>query len=415
MTQSPSLEQGTRPGPLAGVRVLDLTSHVAGPFASRMLADYGAVVVKVERPGGGDTARTMGPFPGGTPHPERSGMFLSLNTNKRGVVIDLATDEGREVALRLADRADILIEGFRPGVAQRLGLGYDALKARRQALVYCSISNFGQSGPYRDYSLNDFTLYAMGGAMHATGLPDREPIKLGARTQLVHGGYVAAAATLMTYYGATRSGSGDWLDIALFETAMGSVDRRLAHLTAHAYTGKLQGREPDWGGGFPTGVYPCTDGYFFLSGGGRFFARIAEMLDQPDLAADPRFASPEAQRDPMRREEFESTIFLPWLLVRTRQEALVAAQEAGVLSGVINTMADVRESPQFAAREFFVDIDHPEAGTLPYPSAPFRMPISPWAIRGPAPLLGQHTDEVLGEMGYDADSISRLRVAGVVQ
>jgi len=380
-----------------------------------MLADYGADVVKIERPGGGDIARTMGPFPRNELHPERSGMFLSLNTNKRSAVVDLATESGREVAWRLVDRADILVESFSPGVADRLGLGYEAVKARRPALVYCSISNFGQSGPYRDYVLNDFTLYAMGGAMHATGLPDREPIKLGARTQLVHGGYVAAAATLMAYYGAVRTGLGDWLDVSLFETAMGSVDRRLAHLTAHAYTGKLQGREPDWGGGFPTGVYPCSDGYFFLSGGGRFFPRVAAMLGQPELADDPQFSSAAAQRDPVRRQEFEATVFLPWLLVRTREEALVAAQEQGVLSGVINTMSDVRESPQFAARNFFIDVVHAEAGTLPYPSAPFRMPASPWAIRAAAPLLGQDTDEVLREVGHDDGTIAWLRRTGAVE
>ena len=403
------------PGPLAGVRVVDFSWYVAGPFCARMLADYGADVIKVERPRVGDPARSFGPFPGDRPHPERSGAFLSLNTSKRGITLDLRAPEGLEIASRLVAEADVVVEAFSPGVMEGLGLGFQALAVSASQLVYCSISNFGQSGPYRDYQLTDFTLYAMGGAMHATGLPDREPLRLATGTQLIQGGYIAATAALMAYYGARRSGIGDWVDVSLFETAMGSIDRRLTHLTAHSYAGGLQRREPQWGTGYPTGFYPCNDGYVLITGGGQFFPRVARMVGRPELGIDARYATDEAQRDPARREEFEATVLLPWILELTKEEVCLAGQEAGVLCGAVNTVADVMRSAQFLERGYWAQVDHPETGELPYPGAPFKMSRTPWAIGRPAPLLGEHNRDVLvEELGVPVRRFQRLQRAGVI-
>lgn len=400
---------------LAEVRVLDLTQAIAGPYATKLMADLGADVLKIERPDLGDPARRAGPFLRDEPHPERSGLFLHLNTNKRGITLDLRSVFGREVVRELARDADILIESFRPGTMDRLGLDYATLSAINPNLTYTSVSNFGQTGPYRDWKGSDIVFYAMGGSMHSTGMPEREPLKLAGTVCQFQAGNMAAAVTLMAFYGARYKGIGQYIDISIFETQAGSVDRRLQYLVGYAYAGYITSREDNVSGtSFPSGVYPCKDGFFDVSGGGQFFSRACQMIGRPELAEDPRFSTPAARQDPSSKEAFEA-IFRPWVLARTKRECMQAGQEAKVYCGAIFTPEDVVQDPHFREREYFVEVFHPETGVLLYPGAPYKLSQTPWAIRRPAPLLGEHNEAVYcGRFGYSLEELAMLRAEGLI-
>ena len=408
-------------GALTGLKVLDFTHYVAGPYCTKLLADFGADVVKVEPPSG-DGARRVGPFPDDLPHPEKSGLFLHLNTNKRGIVVDLKRPESAALVGRLARWADILVENFRPGVADRLGIGYDTLATANPDLIYTSISNFGQTGPYREYRGSEIVFYGMGGEMHSTGLADREPLKLGGNVGLYQAGAVAAVATM----GATLAGAfdtssqhddaiGQHIDVSILETQLGSVDRRQSALLAYQYTGELSHRPASGGsGGFPNAVYPCSDGYFQINGSRMYFPRAVAMLGNPPELITDRWRDPSSQGNSFMQDEFESEHFLPWLLDRTRAEAWQAAQDNRVLSGPINTMSDIDGDPSFNSRGVFTEAAHPLAGNLKYPGRPFLMNRSPWQLRRTAPLLGQHSTEILGELGYADAELRALVDSGLV-
>ena len=415
-------------GALTGLKVLDFTHYVAGPYCTKLLADYGADVIKVEPPRG-DGARRLGPFPQDVPHQEKSGLFLHLNTNKRGIVVDLKSDGAPDVIAPLVRWADIVVENFRPGVADRLGIGYQQLISLNPDLIYTSISNFGQNGPYRDYLGSEIIFYGMGGEMHSTGLADREPIKLGGNVGLYQAGAVAAVATMgaclagsfqsasddATDDDATDSPPSQHIDVSILETQLGSVDRRGSALLAHQYTGELSHRPASGGsGGYPNAVYPCADGYFQINGSRMYFPRAVAMLGHPAELTEERWNNPESQGNPHLQDEFESLHFLPWLLNLTRAEAWQAAQSHRVLSGPINSMADIDADPSFNSRGAFAEIDHPESGRLRYPGRPFIMEKSPWQLRYPAPMLGQHTGHVLGELGFDEPQIAEMESRGVV-
>ena len=418
-------------GALAGLNVLDFTHYIAGPYCTKLLADYGATVVKVEPPAG-DGARRLGPFPGDTPHPEKSGLFLHLNTNKRSLALNLKAQspDAADLIARLAQWADIVVENYRPGVADRLDIGYTQLRQLNPALIYTSISNFGQTGPYRDYRGSEIVFYAMGGEMHSTGLADREPLKLGGNVGLYQAGAVAATATLgavlagaFASYADDADGTddndgnppGQQIDVSIMETQLGSVDRRQSALLAYQYTGELSHRPASGGsGGYPNAVYPCADGYFQINGSRMYFPRTISMLGNPPDLTTPRWQDPAAQGNPAMQDEFESEHFLPWTLERTRAAAWQAAQAHRVLSGPINTMADLDVDPSFNARGVFAETDHPAAGPLRQPGRPFMMDQSPWQLRRPAPLFGQHTAAILTELGYTPEQIDALAAAGAI-
>jgi len=400
-------------GALSHIRVLDFTTQIAGPYCTKLLADYGAGVIKVERPGAGDAARGLGPFPGDIPHPEKSGLFLHLNTNKRSITLDLKSKAGQKIAKQLAAEVDLVVENFRPGVMDRLGLGLGALQESNPRLVMTSISNFGQTGPYRDFKSSDILVYSMGGEMHSTGLSDREPVKLGANVVLYQAGSVAAVGSAGALFLSQDDGPGQHVDVSIMETQTGSVDRRMSALVGYQYTGELSARIPFGAAGYPIGVYPCEDGYFEVTGGLIYFPRVVRMLGDPPELLEPRWYTPESQTDPELKEEFEAH-FLSWTIQRSKAEAWRAAQESDVLSGPLNTMEDVANDQHFIGRGAFAQIDHPVAGCLKYPGRPFVMTESPWEIRRPAPLLGQHNGEILQELGYGPGDQVRLRAQGVI-
>ena len=388
--------------PLSGLRVIDLTHGIAGPYCTKLLAHYGAQVVKVERPGSGDFARSLGPFPGDTPHPEKSGLFLHLNMEKRSVVLDLKTPQGMQTVKDLAREADVLVESFRPGVMERLELGYGVLSQINPDLVVTHISNFGQTGPYQDYQASELTLSALGTAMHRRGFPERYPLMLTSNHVQFQAGNVAAMATLFAWYTREhRDTRGQEVDVSIMETQMASVNGAMTPLLQYQYTGERTHRmQGTLIAGYPQGYYPCSDGYILISAGFRLWAKTVAMLGRPELLQDPHFSTREAHADPYRKEEFEGEIWLPWVLERTMKQAVEECQAYEILCAPIHSIADAMDNnPQAEARDYFVKVDHPHVGTLRYPGAPIYAPKGWWRIRRHAPLLGEHTQEVL-EKGW---------------
>jgi formyl-CoA transferase/CoA:oxalate CoA-transferase len=339
-------------------------------------------------------------------------MFLHLNTSKRGITLDLKDPAGAQIAKDLAATADIVVENFRPGVMDRLGLGYDELEAINPAVVVASISNFGQTGPYRDLKSSDLVAYAMGGPMNITGHADREPLKLAGNIVAMHSGSVAAYASTLALFDAEDSGEGQHIDVSVYETQAGFRDRRVVWLTAHSYTGYL-GSRPDPAVRVASGTRPCADGYVNILGFGPRFRNICEMIGHPELADHPVLSNPAGRSDPEAAYLFDE-YYIPWLMEHTMLEAVTVAQEHHLLAGPINNVEDIFHDPHFAERGFWDPIEHPRAGELTYPGRPFKMYGAELPHRSPAPLLGQHTDEVLSELGRSAEDIAELRERGIV-
>jgi crotonobetainyl-CoA:carnitine CoA-transferase CaiB-like acyl-CoA transferase len=397
---------------LSDIKVLDLTWHVAGPYCTKLLADYGAEVIKVERPGTGDPSRKMGPFPGNRPDPEKSGLFLHLNTNKRGITLNLKSAKGKKILKQLVCDSDILVENFRPGVMERLGLDYETLAQMHPKLVMTSISNFGRTGPYRDYKASDIVEYALGGAMYSTGVPEREPLKLYENTIQHQAGACAAVATMIALYGADIHDRGEHVDISIMETQAGGIDRTPTMRIAYQLTGDVNVRLPTTQA-FASGVFPCKDGYVEMRGGSIWFPKMASMLGMPELLNHPRFSSLIEQTKPEVAEEFLG-ILLPWLQERTKLEVWQAAQEKRMLSSPIYNPEDLVNDPHYHERRFWVDIEHPTAGPVTIPGAPFKMSKTPWRVKRPAPRLGEHNVEILGHLGNSEEDIVRLRQQGTI-
>ena len=274
--------------PLDGIRVLDLTQGAAGPYATKLYADYGADVIKIERPDGGDPMRRIGPFPDDEPHPERAGVFLHINTGKRSVTLNLKTASGQQILQRLAASADLVFENFRPGTLERLGLDGERLAALRPQASLIRLSNFGQYGPYRDFEADDMLLYAAGGVLQVTGVPEREPVKIGLYAPLFLTGAVAAAKSFGALMAADRDGVGQTVDISMQDVLAASMDRGGPNLVAWQYSGSMMHmrmRELRRNA-IPRGVYPCQDGYVFVNGTLQWFDRFCRMIGRPDLIDD---------------------------------------------------------------------------------------------------------------------------------
>ena len=391
---------------LEGLRVVDLTQNVAGPYCTKLLADYGADVVKIERPGRGDVSRLIGPFPNDRPDPERSALFLSLNTNKRSLVVDLKSAEGVGLVKDLVRQSDVLVESFEPRVMPSLGLDYDVLSTVNPNLVMTSISDFGQTGPYRNYHGSEIVDYALGGAYQVGGLAEREPVKLGTNVVQLLAGIHGAAATMVAVAGAALRGRGDHVDVSIMETQAGSCDRRTPMLTGFQYTGWVNKR----GTTAVSGPRPCGDGYMNLFVAITTKDRLFHAIGRPELNEDPRFADVASFSQPENAEALEEYI-LEWLLSRTMREAWLEAQAANLISGPLYSLADVMSDPHFQERGFWEEIEHPRAGKLTYPGLPFFTPSVEREPRRPAPLLGQHTDEVRAEVAEGGTAAAPARPA----
>jgi crotonobetainyl-CoA:carnitine CoA-transferase CaiB-like acyl-CoA transferase len=403
------------PQALDDLLVLDLTHYIAGPYCTKLLADYGARVIKIERPDGGDPCRRLGPFPDDVPHPEKSGLFLHLNTNKESVTLNLKLLRGRQLFMRLVAKVDVVVENFHPRVMTALGLDYPCLRPVNTRLLMTSISNFGQTGPYWDWRAQDLTLYGMGGEMYTSGAAGREPLKQAHNLTLYQGGAVAATAIMVGLMGVRRHGVGQYLDVSLFETQAGSIDRRMTSLVAYQYTGDNPGPGDALPVGIlPSGIFRCQDGHVDIRCTMRWWPRLVAMMEMPELNDDPRFSTEEARLNPVNRAPFLQ-IFHAWLQRHTRQEIVRKAQKVRLPGTAVNTPAQVLDDPHFVERGAFVSVAHPLAGTWKLPGAPSRPSVTPWQIHRPAPLLGQDTERVLRELLCLSDTeIHELRQAGVI-
>lgn len=389
---------------LDNVRVLDLTHHIAGPYATRLFADFGADVIKIERPGG-DIARRLPPFKDGIEHPERSGTFFYLNCNKRSVVLDLKRPEGIDALAALAKTADVVIESFAPGKLEALGAGYGFFRDINPSLPVISVSNFGQTGPYRDYLLSDLVLYAFAGEMYSMGETDREPVKMAGTAALFESGSAIAVGMMGALFASKRHGIGQHVDISLAETHFGGVDRRHATAIAFQFSGRKTLRLASHGGGMPQGIYPCADGYVDFTNAGLRPDRIAEMLGNAEWLADPRYSDPIQRMNPAVIEDWNGN-FITWCIERTKREIWEAARAAKVMCGPMFTMEDLFVDEAFRARGFWSKTEHAELGEVTIPGRPLRMEQGGWQLRRAAPLLGQHTAEVLTEVGLSPEAIT---------
>ena len=355
---------------LAGLRVLDLTQGFAGPFGVKQLADQGADVVKVERPDG-DPMRLAGPFTGDEAHVEKGGLFLYLNTNRRGIVLDLKAAADLECLRRLIARTDLVVESYRPGTLERLGLGFDRMKAWNPLVSLASLSNFGEAGPYRDWELTELIGFALSGPMYPSGLPGRSPLASTENATLAYAGLALAAAALAAVAASRRHGQGHHVRTSIAEAFLAGGERQPL---PYFYNGEIPRRIGDpLRAQFLMGGYACKDGYVAVQGIGRgdsWWPRVFRMMGMPELSRDPRFAN--ATAIARHKAEFDA-VWNDWLMRHTRKEIFDAAAEARFPMAPVYSAADMDVDPHFNARSLFEEIDHPFAGRLRYPSKPFRL------------------------------------------
>lgn len=393
-------------GPLAGIRVLDFTRVLAGPAASLALADLGAEVVKIEPPGVGDETRSFPPFRDGESH-----YYLSINRGKKSIVIDLKTEAGVELAKQLAAKADILLENYRPGVMERLGLGYEALSALNPGLIYCSISGFGMTGPLRDRPSFDIVLQALSGAMSVNGEPGGLPTKLGIPLGDLVGGINAPIAVLGALHERHRTGRGRLIDISLLDGMIGL----LGYLAQLAF---FTGQDPQPQGSqhpnlVPYGAFPAKDGSIIVAClTNSFWGRICQSLGMDELSADTRFDTLEKRRD--RREEVNE-IIASFTRHKTVQELVELFTAHQVPHAPILGVQEALSQPQAVAREMVVETEHQVLGRIPIVNRPIRFVGEKQPVPTAPPVLGQHTDEVLSDiLGLNTEEIGRLRDEKVV-
>ena len=392
--------------PLDGIRVLDLTRVLAGPYCTMMLGDLGADVVKVEPPGRGDDTRHWGPpFVGG-----ESAYYLCVNRNKRSVTVNLKTEAGREIVRRLALQADVLAENFKAGSLAEWGLDYASLSALNPRLVYLSITGYGQTGPWRDRPGYDLIIQAEGGIMAITGPEDGPPYKVGVAIADLTTGMLAAQAVLAALFHRERTGQGQWIDLSLYDTQLAW----LANVgSSHLVTGEPALRYGNAHQSLvPYEVFSTADGYLALGvGNDRQFSRLCDLLGQPEWAADPRFRG-----NPDRVAYRADLIPLLQDVLRQRptETWLAALEQAGIPAGKVNSVAEALSGPTVAAREMVVEMPHPTAGAVRLVGSPLKFSATPTTIRRHPPLLGEHTNDVLTEMGYPPERIEALRQAGVI-
>jgi crotonobetainyl-CoA:carnitine CoA-transferase CaiB-like acyl-CoA transferase len=390
---------------LSGLVVLDLSENISGPYCTKLFADYGAEVIKVEKPPLGDPSRCAGPFPNDQPDPEKSGQFLFLNTGKKSITLNLESEDGSQIFKRLVKGADILIENFRPGVMASLGLDYEVLADLNPALIMTSISYFGQWGPYRDWDGSDIVAQAMGGLMGLTGEADREPLMLPLSQAEFQAGLNAAVATLSALYLLDETGDGQHIDVSLQEAVASILE---ASLTMYHYSGFVRERTGSRHHlQCPSRVMPAKDRHIHVQAGANW-NHFSAFLEEPRLM-EPRLASILRYN---YADEVEGLI-RPRLEKRDSVEIFVSGQEWRIPFALVLQTDELMRDPQHEARGFFQQIDHPIASRLTYPGAPFKMSETPPAIRR-APLLGEHNEEVyIGMLGLSEENVIDLKELGI--
>lgn len=404
-------------GALSHIRVLDLSRILAGPWAGQILADLGADVIKVERPGPGDDTRGWGPpwiKDNQGQDTSVAAYYLCANRNKRSITVDITQPEGQDIVRRLAAQSDVVLENFKLGGLKQYGLDYDSLKAVNPRLVYCSITGFGQDGPYAPRAGYDFLIQGLGGLMSITGRPDGEPgagpMKVGVALTDILTGLYATNAVLAALAWREKSGEGQYIDMALLDVQVACLaNQAMNYLATGSNPRRMGNAHPSI---VPYQDFPTADGHMILAiGNDGQFARFCEVAGRPELAADARFATNRARVE--NRAEL-----IPLLneitATRTTTEWIAQLEARAVPCGPINGLAEVFADPQVQARGLAVKMPHPEAGEVPLVASPIRLSKTPVEYRRAPPLVGEHTDEILADLGVDAAGIAGLRERGVV-
>lgn len=409
---------------LSPYRVLDLTNE-NGFLCGKILADLGADVIKVEPPGG-DPARKIGPFYKDIPDPEGSLFWLAYNTSKRGITLNLNTQDGREIFRKLVRTADFVIETFPPGYMDEIGLGYSLLSKLNNRLIMASITPFGQDGPYKDYKSSDLIAMATGGLMYSIGDPDRAPVRFSLEQTYPHAGAQTAMAVLIANNYRRISGKGQYIDVSMQECVTGILEHRY-HFVGYGEKGteRRRGQRVMRGGGKSASlhIWPCKDGYIcwriFTAAQGPKTRALAEWMEaegmgeklsQIDWAAVDFEEVTQEQLDGWEKE------FGKFFLTRTKVELQRGAVERGIMLFPVSTIKDLLEDEQLAARDFWLEVEHPELNcTLIFPGAPFKLEPPLWRISRRAPLIGEHNLEIYqGELGFSRQELVMLKQAGVI-
>ena len=400
--------------PLEGIRVLDLTRALAGPYCTMMLADLGADVIKVERPGRGDDSRGWGPpFVGKPygPYPGESAYFIAANRNKRSITANLKSPEGQKIVRRLAAASDVLVENFRTGVLDGMGLGYENLHDLYPCLVYCSISGYGRTGPYAERPGYDFIIQAEGGMMGITGPEEGPPSRVGVPIVDITAGMFAATSILAALRARDHTGAGQLVDISLLDTQVALLANVASnYLIGGAPPRRLGNAHPNIA---PYEAFRARDRWFALAAANeRQWATLCGAIGRPGLKDDPRFATNGARvSNRPALVELLNDVFA----ARDAGEWLADLREAGLPCGPINAVPDVFDHPQAQARDLALEAEHPTAGPIQMTGFPYKLSQTPAEVRRPPPLLGQHTEEVLVDLlGYSADQVTALREREII-
>jgi crotonobetainyl-CoA:carnitine CoA-transferase CaiB-like acyl-CoA transferase len=394
-------------GPLAGLKVVDLTHVMAGPTCTLMLADMGAEVIKIEKtPNGDDTRHSVPPRIG-----DEAASFLMMNRNKRGVVLDLKTEGGKTVLRRLIASADVLVENFAPGAMERLGFGYQDLRKEFPALIYCSLSGFGRTGPYKHRRGFDLVAQAMSGIMSFTGeTPDGPPVKCGAPLSDITAGILAAMGILAAYAHRLKTGQGQWVETSLYEAALVQTYWQSAIALATGVAPRAMGSAHPLNA--PYQAFEASDGWIVVGGANqKNWLLMLEALGASELAADPRFLKGADRMAHLKDLEAELSARFR---TKPAQHWLAALEQKGVPCGPVHDMLQALDDPQTLAREMVVEVDHTTLGPVKTIGLPVKFSDTPGKVRSGAPIYGEHTREVLGEYGFDDTEIDALEQEGAV-
>jgi crotonobetainyl-CoA:carnitine CoA-transferase CaiB-like acyl-CoA transferase len=398
---------------LSGIRVLDLAGGVAGSYCTKLMADFGADIIKIEAPRSKNKGglRDIGPFQGDVPDPEKSGSFFYLNTNKKSLTLDLASETGANILKKLVKEVDVVVESFDPGTMAEFGLSYDTLKEINPKLIMTSITWYGQSGQYKDFKGTNFTAYGMGGAMYVmrqTRWPDSRPVILGGEQAEYTAGLIGYVVTMAAVISPLGSSRGTWIDLSVMEAVASSLTGISAD---YSYLGVSRRTLPWAIHGFPTQEnYPCKDGFVNLTPGLGGTKVIADLIEKPEERENPLLVKAGARvKAP---EKFEELV-LPWLREHEKWEITEKAQKLKLAFAPILSPEELMDDPQLKAREFFVKSDHPKMEEVTYAGAPAKLSETPWQS-GRAPLLGEHTAELLTGLGYTKDELTALSEKDII-
>jgi crotonobetainyl-CoA:carnitine CoA-transferase CaiB-like acyl-CoA transferase len=400
-------------GALSSLKIVEVGEMVSAPYCSKLLADMGAEVVKIERPGAGDRARTRGPFPGDIAHPDKSGLFLYLNTNKRGVTLDITQPEGFEILEKLVADADILIHNVTPPDMDRVGLTYQPMRRANPKLIMTSILPFGLTGPYRNYRAEDLTIWCAGGLCVLNGggpdFPQLPPLKTAGQQAGYQGGAHGAMATVAAAFAQLRDGTGQHVEVSVQESVASIPEMTFEYWPYMKMIATRLGQKPL----APVAPMLCKDGFIFLC-----CIEEHQWRSFVEIMGNPEWAEEEIFKDRLIRAvnwDALKVLLEPWVAQQTVLDLYRKAQARRVPFAPVSTMGDLLNSEHLKARGFFVEIAQPVAGTHWYPGAPLKYARTPWEIRRPAPTLGQHNAEVFGkQLGLSQARLDELKRKGVI-